>query len=274
VSDSTARDQVQWDAILLAAGRGERLGLGQAKARVMLAGIPLFLHSLRMLARQPGLGRMVLALPPEEDERRRIMEWVVREPDVPVVPIPGGEQRQDSVWAALNTLQHFETPEDRIVLVHDAARPLVSQALIDRCLSAMLEQMPNAPQQELPGFTARGRGRGPAAVVPGLPVQETLKLIFEGRVVLTQPRENLYVIQTPQVFRFGSLLDAHQRARRQGVRATDDAALLERHGTTVVLVAGDALNLKVTVPSDLEMAERLLRLETSNNGGGADRVNS
>jgi 2-C-methyl-D-erythritol 4-phosphate cytidylyltransferase / 2-C-methyl-D-erythritol 2,4-cyclodiphosphate synthase len=263
VHESSEAALPPWDAILVAAGRGERLGLGHAKARALLAGIPLALHSLRTLSRHPGRDRIILVLPPDEEERGEIMRWVELEPDLQVVAVPGGERRQDSVWAGLSALLRFNPPEDRVVLVHDAARPMVSHALIERCLRAMTLPMPGAAQAELPGINVRARGTGPAGVVPGLPVQETLKLVFEGRVVLTQPRENLFVIQTPQVFRFGPLLDAHQRARRQGGHATDDAALLERHGTPVILVPGDSLNLKITVPSDLAVAERLIRLESS-----------
>lgn len=250
-----------WDGILVAAGRGDRLGFGYSKAFALLAGLPLFVHSLRTLWRFPGRNRLVLVAPPDDLAFRRAVEQTKQEfnGEIPLglEIIPGGERRQDSVLAGLNALHAHRPADDAVVLVHDAARPLASPALIRRCLAAMDECLPTH-QDELPGLSTRTRPGGPAGVVPGLPVQETLKLVFESRVVLTQPRENLYAVQTPQVFRFGPLLDAHQRARRHQVTATDDAALLERHGTTVLLVAGEAGNLKITVPGDLDLAERLL----------------
>jgi 2-C-methyl-D-erythritol 4-phosphate cytidylyltransferase len=86
-----------------------------------------------------------------------------------------------------------------------------------------------------------------------------LKLVFENRVVLTQPRESLYAIQTPQCFRFGPLIAAHRRALRDGVHVTDDAALLEWQGIPVAMVPGETGNLKITFAEDLDFAERLLR---------------
>lgn len=263
---------LSWDAVLVAAGRGERMGLGMPKARAPLGGLPMFLHALRTLWTHPGRNRLIVVFSSEEGEREQVKESIrdvlgleaadirrgENDPAEKLLLAPGGEERQDSVWAGLSALQSFGLSQHDVVLIHDAARPLVSHALISRCLEAILHQVPS-PQAELPGLATHGRAPGPAGVVPGLPVQETLKLVYESRVVLTQPRENLYAIQTPQVFRFGPLLDSHQRARRYGIRATDDAALLERVGTTVLLVPGEAVNLKVTVRADLELAERLMR---------------
>ncbi len=251
-----------WDAIVVAAGRGARLGSGSPKGRAPLAGVPLFLHALRVLGSAPGVDRIILVAPPEADELAAMEAdlergWSREQP--PVTIIPGGEERQDSVWAALNALRKFERPEDGIVLVHDAARPLLSPELVSRCLEAMMRPVPRDGQDALPGLVQTGYwGSGPGGIVPGLPVRETLKVVYEGRIVLTQPREHLYAVQTPQVFRFGPLFRAHDQAHRFGMRATDDAALLEWQGIPVFIVPGEFENLKITFPEDLELAERLL----------------
>jgi 2-C-methyl-D-erythritol 4-phosphate cytidylyltransferase len=242
------------DVLLLAAGRGERLGGETSKARVQLSGIPLFLHALRALASQPRIERIVLVAPAapegELDEIRSLAEKDGH-PQLFAV-VPGGEKRQDSAWAGLRVLKESGTQEDRIVLVHDAARPNVSARLIERCVTALRAPLPETEQGRLPGVGARREwGGGPAGAIPGLPVRETLKMVFDGRVVLTQPREGLYAVQTPQAFRFGPLYQAHRRAREMEVYATDDAGRL---------VEGESANLKVTYPEDLVLAEHLARL--------------
>ena len=246
------------DAVLLAAGRGERLDRGKSKARVDLAGEPLFAHALRVLAAHPSIQRIILVTPPDPREGAE-MESLAREiaGDRFLATVAGGAERQDSSRAALEALQRMATHPHRPVLIHDAARPLVTAALVDRCLAALETGFPPTEQEALPGIVRSEPG--PAGVVPGLPVRETLKLVFEGRVVMTQPRERLYAVQTPQVFRFGMLRMAHQRARALEMLGTDDAALLEWLSIPVVIVEGDPENLKVTYPQDLDLAELLLQ---------------
>jgi 2-C-methyl-D-erythritol 4-phosphate cytidylyltransferase len=246
------------DAVLLAAGRGERLDRGKSKARVELAGEPLFVHALRVLAAHPSIQRILLVTPPDRGEQSE-MESLGRSiaEGCFFATVPGGAERQDSSRAALDALQEMATHPHRPVLIHDAARPLLTTSLIDRCLAALETELPRTEQVPLPGIIRSETG--PGGVVPGLPVRETLKLVFEGRVVLTQPRERLYSIQTPQVFRFGMLRMAHQRARALDMLGTDDAALLEWLSIPVVMVEGDPENLKVTYPQDLDLAELLLQ---------------
>jgi 2-C-methyl-D-erythritol 4-phosphate cytidylyltransferase len=257
------------DAILLAAGRGDRLALGKAKARVELAGEPLFVHALRVLATHPEVQRILLVTPPDEVERGAMEDLARSIAGSRIATVAGGAERQDSARAALEVLHQMQTSWRRPVLIHDAARPLVSSALIDRCLAALEMGLAPIEQGALPGIA--GSEAGPAAVVPGLPVRETLKLVFERRVVMTQSRERLYAIQTPQAFRFGMLRRAHQRARSLEMSGTDDAALLEWLGMPVVVVEGDPENLKVTYPQDLALAELLLqrRANLPNDRGGS-----
>ena len=252
-------------ALLVAAGRGERLGGDRPKGRVLLAGRPLFVYALRTLLGHPCRADVCLLVPSEEAEVRAAGEILTEHVDPAgrerVRIRAGGARRQDTVRAGLLDLQERGASPDSVVVVHDAARPLLSAALLTRCLDALDESLPSRGQSELPGLEpGDGPRRLPSAAIPGLPVRETLKLVFEERVVLTQPRENLWSVQTPQVFRFGPILQAHRRALRLGLSATDDAALLEWQGMPVRLVPGDPGNLKVTVAEDLALAERLLEL--------------
>lgn len=250
-------------AILVAGGRGDRLGFGLPKARVPLAGTPLFLHALGALLEHP-LVRDVLLVTPDDEAELEAMASLLGESFGTVASrsvrlVRGGAQRQDSVFAALVALHDALVPPDAPVLVHDAARPLLRPDLVTRCVEAMGVRLVSGGQGNLPGLATEEEAGGlPAGVVPGLPVRETLKLVYQERVVNTQPRENIYAVQTPQVFRFGALYQAHRRAQRYGLRGTDDAALLEWQGLPVRIVPGDPENLKVTFPGDLDLAERLL----------------
>jgi 2-C-methyl-D-erythritol 4-phosphate cytidylyltransferase len=267
-------------AILVAAGRGERLGFGLPKARIPLAGTPLFLHALGTLLEHPRV-RDVLLVVPEDPAELDAMMLLLGESFGPVASrsvrlVPGGAERQDSVLAALVALEEDHVQPGALVLVHDAARPLLRPDLVTRCLDAMEMRFPFGGQGDLPGLAGNEEtGRLPVGAVPGLPVRETLKLVYGDRVINTQPREGLYAVQTPQVFRFGPLLQAHRRAHRYGLRATDDAALLEWQGLPVRLVPGDPENLKVTFPGDLELAEGLLetrpRARARSRGGNGSR---
>jgi 2-C-methyl-D-erythritol 4-phosphate cytidylyltransferase len=250
-------------AILVAGGRGDRLGFGLPKARVPLAGTPLFLHALGALLEHP-LVRDVLLVTPDDQVELEAMSSLLHESFGTVASrsvrlVRGGAERQDSVFAATVALHEAGVPPDATVLVHDAARPLLRPDLVTRCLEAMALRLTSDEQGDLPGLAVDEETGGlPAGVTPGLPVRETLKLVYRDRVVNTQPRENLYAVQTPQVFRFSALFQAHRRAQRYGLRGTDDAALLEWQGLPIRIVPGDPENLKVTFPGDLDLAERLL----------------
>ncbi len=147
--------------------------------------------------------------------------------------VPGGAERQDSVAAGLAAVSGAEW-----VVVHDAARPLASAELVRRVLRA-----------------ARETGAATAA----LPARDTVKLVTDGTVRQTLDRESIWLTQTPQAFRATLLREVHERARREGIRATDDAALVEAYGGVVRVAEGEVLNLKVTTPEDLALAEAVLR---------------
>ncbi|HEX6076159.1 MAG TPA: 2-C-methyl-D-erythritol 4-phosphate cytidylyltransferase [Micromonosporaceae bacterium] len=225
------------DAVVLvpAAGRGERLGEGAPKALRDLDGEPLLRHAVRRLAMAPSIGHIVVASPAgTEPEVRRLLDSLN---GVDLTVVAGGSDRQASVAAALGAAPLAY----QIVLVHDAARPLVPPDLTERVVAAVRE--------------------GGDAVIPVLEVVDTVKRVDPtGRVVATVDRSALRRVQTPQGFRRSVLTVAHSAARDS---ATDDAGLVERLGTPVHTVPGSEYALKITRPYDLAIAELLLRHESA-----------
>ncbi|MDR7463856.1 MAG: 2-C-methyl-D-erythritol 4-phosphate cytidylyltransferase, partial [Armatimonadota bacterium] len=215
-------------AILVAAGRGRRMG-AVPKPFLPLGGRPVLLHALRALLEAPQVHTAVVVAPPAYLDAARA--HTAPFPRVAAV-VPGGEERQDSVAAGLEAV-----PEAEWVVVHDAARPLATPDLVRRVLAAAAET---------------------GAATAALPSRDTLKEVAGGVVCRTLDREHIWQVQTPQAFRAALLREAHARARREGLRATDDAALVEAAGGVIRVVEGEALNLKVTTPADLELAEAVV----------------
>ncbi|MFG1766674.1 2-C-methyl-D-erythritol 4-phosphate cytidylyltransferase [Micromonospora parva] len=211
-----------------AAGAGVRLGPGRPKALRLLAGEPLLVHAVRRLAAAPSVHTIVVAAPTAEVQAVR----EVLAPVAPVTVVPGGAERQASVAAALAAVP----PGPTIVLVHDAARALTPPELVESVAAAV-------------------RG-GRDAVIPVLPVVDTIKEVGAGEVVLgTVDRSALRAVQTPQGFRRAVLSAAHAAA---GGSLTDDAGLVEKQGVEVSCVPGSEYALKITRPFDLALAEHLL----------------
>lgn len=219
--------------VLVAGGRGLRLGGATPKQYLPIGGVPMLLRALRPFTSHPDVARTVVVLPPEDAAAPPA--WLAPLLGETLAVAAGGAERMDSVANGVAALGDGVT----IVLVHDAARPLVTQPVIDRVLAA---------------------ARAGEAALPAVPVSDTLK---EGdpaeptRVARTVPRERLWRAQTPQGFPRALLAEAHARGRAEGLVATDDAQLVERLGGTVRLVPGDARNIKVTTPEDLALAELL-----------------
>ena len=214
-------------ALIVAAGRGERLGAGGPKALVELAGRPLLQWSIDLLSGVEGMDRIVIALPPG-----------ARAP-AGVVAVDGGAVRSDSVRRALQAAGPGN-PGDA-VLVHDAARPLLTAELVQRVLATL------AGDDSL------------TAAIAATPVTDTVKRVQAGIVTETLERSELWAVQTPQVFRRAPLERALDVPEEVLAQATDDAWLVERTGGRVAVVAAGAENVKVTTPLDLELAELLLR---------------
>lgn len=218
-------------AILVAAGRGERMGPGRPKAFLELCGQALVLRSALVFDAAPSVGQIVVVVPGAEVEAARALLLSVRKL---VAVVPGGERRQDSV---LEGMKQAGEGFDGVVLVHDAARPLVDVALVEA--------------------VAREAAGGGAAV-PVLPVVDTVKRVRDGLVVETLDREELGAAQTPQGFRFPLLVEAYEAARRDRVSVTDEAMAVERLGAPVRALPGSPRNRKITTPEDLAWAEGVL----------------
>jgi 2-C-methyl-D-erythritol 4-phosphate cytidylyltransferase/2-C-methyl-D-erythritol 2,4-cyclodiphosphate synthase len=213
-------------AVLMAAGAGTRFG--GAKQFASLLGVPVLRHAAAGLLRDGLVGRLLpVAAPGQEAALDAALGPI---PHLP--PVAGGASRQSSVRAGLEALAAAAEPPPAIVLVHDAARPLVPPGTVGSLLDAL--------------------AAGAQGAVPALPVSDTLKRGSAGRVTGTVPRDGLFRAQTPQAFRFDALLAAHRAARGD---ATDDAALLEASGEVVALVEGSEANVKITFPGDLERVE-------------------
>ncbi len=234
----------QGHAVLLAAGLGRRLGAGSAKGFVELLGRPLLSWSLETFARHPAIGEIVIVLPPGRETLERCRAEVIDPMRLAhrVRLAEGGGRRQDSSYLGIEAFSD-EIREDpgALALIHDAARPLVSEFLITRCLREMLA-WPDA-----------------AGCLPALPVKETLKKTKDSWIETTIDRADLMTAQTPQAFRLGPLRQAQERSRASGLAVTDDAMLLESLGLRLRVVPGDIENIKITYPEDRMLAERLIR---------------
>jgi 2-C-methyl-D-erythritol 4-phosphate cytidylyltransferase len=215
--------------VVVAAGSGDRLAVGQPKALVPLHGRPMVEWSVQAFRDHPGVGPIVVVAPEQS------VEPLARNLAGSGYVVAGGPTRQRSVERGLAAL-----PSDvRFVLVHDAARPFVSAGVI----SAVLDRL----------------HAGAKAVIPVLPVVDTIKRVDDvGNVVETVDRTELRSVQTPQGFDRQLLASAHRDARQNGVEnVTDDAGLMEGLGHVVATVAGSQRTFKITTPADLDLAERL-----------------
>jgi 2-C-methyl-D-erythritol 4-phosphate cytidylyltransferase len=221
-------------ALLPAAGRGLRMGGSVPKQFLSLGGEPLIIQSLRMLQAASVVDQIILAVPPADVEYCE-REIVSRQRFTKVTRVvAGGAERQDSVRCAL-----AQVPSSTdIVLIHDAVRPFVTLRMIDEVVAA-----------------ARKEG----AAIIALPMRDTVKQVrTDGTIERTVDRAPLWLAQTPQAFRRDWIETAHRKAHAEGVRATDDASLVEWLGYLVTVVEGSGENIKVTRPEDLVIGEAIL----------------
>ena len=216
-------------AVVAAAGRGERLAGGRPKAFAKLAGRPLLAESLERLEGSEWVEAIVVVAPPDWEEPSILLAEELGAGKVTAC-VTGGATRPDSVRAGVR-----EVPVDAaVILVHDAARPLLPPDVVDRVLAAL--------------------GEGWDGAVPAVAVRDTLKRAVDGQVVETLDRSGVYAAQTPQAFVAAAL----RRALERGAAETDCAALVESTGGRVALVEGDPRLLKVTTAGDLALVQTLM----------------
>ncbi|MFD1660404.1 2-C-methyl-D-erythritol 4-phosphate cytidylyltransferase [Streptomyces caeni] len=234
-----ARTGVPTAVVIPAAGRGVRLGPGAPKALRTLHGTPMLIHALRAMAASRAVSLVVVVAPPDGvAEVKSLLDAYALPERSDFLVVPGGDSRQESVRRGLDALP----PQYEIVLVHDAARPLVPVETVDAVIEAVREGAP--------------------AVVPALPLADTVKEVEPAGVpgepepVLATPdRSRLRAVQTPQGFDRATLVRAHETVTDN---VTDDASMVEQLGLPVVAVPGHAEAFKVTRPLDLVLAEAVL----------------
>ncbi len=218
------------------------MGSATPKQFMMLGEWPLMLHALRVFERTPSVAEVILVVP--QGERTRALTEVVERYGVKKVlkVVAGGATRQESVSNGLR-----ETDDDtEIVVIHDAVRPFVTEDLIARSIEA---------------------ARRDGGAIVAVPMKDTPKRVGpDGRIQRTLDRSGLWLAQTPQTFRRELILEAYRQAERDGLRATDDAALVERLGRNVGIVPGRWDNIKITTPEEFVIAEAILAARSGEGG--------
>lgn len=231
-------------AIVPSAGSGRRFGPEKNKLFMPLGGRPVVIHTLQTMDALPGVTDI---LPVAREQDLRFLAELAEEYNLSKIRriIPGGAERQDSVYNALQAIDD----DTSVIIIHDGGRPFATTEMFVNAISQC------------------GRFDGAIAAVR---VKDTIKEIEgvsgpsdEPAVVRqTLARDLLYAVQTPQAFPFRVILNAHEQARREGFYATDDAALVERYGGKIAIVEGSYRNIKITTPEDMIIAEALLSIQT------------
>jgi len=222
-------------AIVPAAGEGRRFGTSCRKTFFSIKGIPLIIHTLKRIESEP---RVVSIVP------------VVQAGDIPLLnhllnthnlnkareAIAGGAERQDSVYNGLKAILNIVSDPGALIMIHDGARPLLPEGLIDNMVNALMEE------QEIDG------------IIPGIRLTDTIKETdSRGFVLKTLDRDSLIAVQTPQIFRLGILEQAYKMAYEQGIYATDDSCLVEQAGGRIKVIEGSVRNIKITRRQDISL---------------------
>jgi 2-C-methyl-D-erythritol 4-phosphate cytidylyltransferase len=220
-------------ALVLAAGKGVRLGRKREKAFLPIVGKPMLAWTLALFERLKSIHEVIVVVPPGREERwgcEIIEPYGITKAQL----VPGGAERQDSLAKGFACI----TTPCTVVIIHDGARPLVTQALVDQALQAAMQH---------------------GAAVTAVPVKDTVKEgAPDGLVARTLDRSSLWCAQTPQAYRYPVLREALEIAQKDGFTATDDSALVEHIGKPVALVSGSYENIKITTPEDMILATALL----------------
>lgn len=223
---------MSYQVIIPAAGQGKRMGAGKNKLLLELNGMPVLIHTLKVFEDDENCDGIILAIHPQDEDAFHALLKKYRIKKVKNL-VPGGKERQDSIYNALKTVE-----SEGIILVHDAARPLIQKNRIRRLTE-----------------TAEKTG----AAIIGVPAKDTMKKVRDNAVVETVERSSLWAVQTPQAFRISILLSAYKKAEEDHFIGTDDSSLVERISYPVSMVEGDYENIKLTTPEDLFFAEAILK---------------
>ncbi|MEK3936999.1 2-C-methyl-D-erythritol 4-phosphate cytidylyltransferase [Sporosarcina sp. FSL W7-1349] len=236
---------MEYTVMLPAAGSGKRMGAGFNKLFLEIGETPILIHTLRVFDSDPACAGILLAVKPEEREQIRNMLERFGITKVKAF-VEGGEERQHSVASCIGAHEG-----GGIVLVHDAARPFIRREVIRELVR-----------------TAAAQG----AAIAGVKAKDTMKMARDGVVEKTVDREALWIIQTPQAFRYEVLQEAAQRAEVDGFLGTDESMLVERIGHPVHLVESTYDNVKMTTQEDLAFGEILLKRRLEEDLNDADRT--
>ncbi len=221
-------------ALIMAAGKGKRMGLPEYKQYLLLGGIPILAITLKRFEESNLIDGIYVVLPEEKlTYSERLLSPFNFKKIIKL--IPGGKERQDSV---MHGMEELKDDKWEYVVIHDAVRPFVREELIERVIK---------------------EGMRYGAAILGVPVKDTIKMVEDKVVITTPEREKLWCSQTPQVFRYDILKKAYEEAKKDGFYGTDDASLVERIGVRVRVVEGSYENIKITTPEDLIIGEEILK---------------
>ncbi|UQZ60605.1 2-C-methyl-D-erythritol 4-phosphate cytidylyltransferase [Bacillus subtilis] len=229
---------MSYDVVIPAAGQGKRMKAGRNKLFIELKGDPVIIHTLRVFDSHRQCDKIILVI--NVQEREHFQQLLSDYPfQTSIELVAGGDERQHSVYKGLKAVK-----QEKIVLVHDGARPFIKHEQIDE-LIAEAEQT--------------------GAAILAVPVKDTIKRVQDLQVSETIERSSLWAVQTPQAFRLSLLMKAHAEAEHKGFLGTDDASLVEQmEGGSVRVVEGSYTNIKLTTPDDLTSAEAIMESESGN----------
>ncbi|EKY25609.1 2-C-methyl-D-erythritol 4-phosphate cytidylyltransferase [Clostridium celatum] len=221
-------------AIILAGGKGKRMGASVSKQFIELKGKPIIYYTIKKFEENKNIDNIVVVLPP--DEVSYFKEEILKKYSLKIDKIVlGGTERQDSVYNALKSIADTETD---IVLIHDGARPFISNRIINDGIKYANEY---------------------GAAAPGVMPKDTIKVKNENNFSINTPdRSSLVAIQTPQVFKYKEILKCHEKVKVNKEADTDDTMVVEKYGYKVYLYEGEYTNIKVTTPEDLILGEMLI----------------
>ena len=219
-------------AIVLAGGRGKRMNYHKSKQFIEIKGKPVLVYTLEKFIYNKSIDEVILVLPEDEVDycKKEVLKRYSLKVDRIVI---GGKERQDSVFNALEAMEKAD-----IVLIHDGARPFISEKIIEEGIKY-----------------ANIYG----AAAPGVTPKDTIKIKNEDNISVDTPdRNTLVAVQTPQCFKYDEIYQCHRKIKEENAIVTDDTSVVERYGHKVYLYEGDYTNIKITTPEDLILAERLI----------------